>query len=424
MAGRQSAIFSPRLTRRNFARLLGAGAGAALLAPQVAARGWEERLALRATGRLQPAKLMPKDPTNLILLNSNENAYGPSPAALEAMVEAHSVAMRYPDYWADQLQEKLAEFHEVDPEMVVVTCGSQEMLKLAAQAFLGPDKRLVVAEPTFEALVYYGRQTGAEIVKVPVAADYRHDLEAMAKAAQERPGLVYLCNPNNPTGRAEPHAAVEAFLARVPGEGVVLADEAYLHYVDAPDYQSLLGAVKAGKNVVVTRTFSKIYGMAGLRLGYGLARQDLMERMRPHQVIESWNVMACAAALASLDDEDWVSLNQERNRSSRAFLVKAMEERGREVIPSDSNFVCVSVPVRVPAVIKEFREEGLSIGREFAGLPEHIRVSIGTPEEMEKFVEVYDKLFRVGHRRSSEQAGRRPRHRRRLPGEPPLWARA
>ena len=424
MAGKQAAVFSPRLTRRGFARLLGAGAGAALLAPQIAARGWEERLALRATGRLVPAKLLPKDPTGLILLNSNENPYGPSPAALEAMVEAHSVAMRYPNYWADQLQEKLAEFREVEPEMVVVTCGSQEVLKLAAQAFLGPGKRLVVAEPTFEAIVYYGKQTGAEVVKVPVTADYRHDLEAMAQAAQVRPGLVYLCNPNNPTGRAEPHVAVEKFLARIPGESVVLADEAYLHYVDAPDYQSLLGAVKAGKNVVVTRTFSKIYGMAGLRLGYGLARKELMERMRPHQVIESWNVMACAAALASLDDEEWVNLNQERNRAARDYLVKAMAERGREVIPSETNFVCVSVPVPVPAAIEEFREEGISIGREFARLPQHIRVSIGTPEEMEEFVKVYDKLFGVGRRLGPEQARTRPQGRRPRAGEPPLWARS
>jgi len=295
-----------QLSRRNFAQLLGLGASAALLAP-VQARGLEERLALG--GRLRAAKLLPKDPENLILLNSNENPYGPSPAALEAMVEAHSVACRYPDFWADQLQEKLARFHGVDPEMVVVTCGSTEVLKLGAMAFLDPNRRLVMAEPTFEAIGRYARLTGAEIVKVPCDAAWRHDLEAMARAARERPGLVYLCNPNNPTGTVVSKAALEKFLKQMPADSVALVDEAYCHFADDPGYGSLLDSVKAGGNVVVARTFSKIYGMAGLRLGYAIARRDLIERMRPHQVMESWNVMACAAALASLDDREFVEQN-------------------------------------------------------------------------------------------------------------------
>jgi histidinol-phosphate aminotransferase len=423
MVGEKSAVFSSKLSRRGFARLLGAGAGAALLAPGVASRGWEERMASRAQGHLEPVKLLPKDPTNLILLNSNENPYGPSPTALEAMVEAHSVAMRYPDYWADQLREMLATHHRIDPETVVVTCGSQELLKLAAQAFLGPGKRLVVAGPTFEAIVYYGRQTGAEVVKVPVTPDYHHDLEAMADAARQRPGLVYLCNPNNPTGIVEPHQRVERFLREIPSESVVLADEAYLHYADAPDYKPLLAQVKAGRNVVVARTFSKIYGMAGLRLGYGLARRELMVQMRPHQVTESWNIMACAAALASLKDREWVTLNQKRNRAARDFLVEAMRQRGRQVIPSQTNFVCINIPTPVHSAIEEFRQEGISIGRLFAGLPTHIRVSIGTPEEMEKFVRAYDKLFASGRLHPSDRARARPQAPGELPGSAPLWAR-
>lgn len=383
---------SQGLSRRDFARLVGAGAGAAWLGA-ISARGGEERLALRASGRLQPAKLLPNDPENQILLNSNENPYGPSPMALEALGEARSVAMRYPDYWADQVHEKLGAFHGVDPEMVVVTCGSTEVLKLAAQAFLGPGRRLVLAEPTFEAIAFYAKQTGAEVYKVPVTADYRHDLEAMARAAQERPGLVYICNPNNPTGTVVAKAAVEKFLTQVPRQSLVLVDEAYYHYADDPAYGTLLGAVTPGSNVVVARTFSKIYGMAGLRLGYALARKELMELMRPHQVIESWNVMACAAALASLEDAQWAERNQGWNRAARESLVEAMGKRGRSVIPSQANFVCVHVGRPVREVIAAFRERGISIGRPFAGLPEHARISLGSPEEMEKFVAVFDEVM-------------------------------
>ncbi|MBI4466442.1 MAG: histidinol-phosphate transaminase [Acidobacteria bacterium] len=383
---------APQLSRRTFAQLLGMGAGAALLAP-VQGRGGEERLAAWARGEWRPAKLLPKESANLVLLNSNENPYGPSPAALEAMVEAHSVSMRYPDYWADQLQERLAAFHGVDPEMAVVTCGSTEVLKLAAMAFLAPGRRLVVPRPTFEAMGYYARLAGAEVVEVPVGPDYRSDLAALARTARERPGLVYLCNPNNPTGTLVSAAAVREFLTGVPAESVVLVDEAYYHYPDDPGYGTLLEAVRAGRNVVVARTFSKIYGMAGLRLGYGIARKDWIEKMRPHQVIESWNVMACAAALASLEDTDYVNRNRRLNQEVRDALAAAMKKRGREVIPSQTNFVCIHVGAPVRPVIQAFREQGVSVGRPFAGLEEHIRVSLGTPEEMEKFLAGFDRVM-------------------------------
>lgn len=381
------------LSRRSFAGLLGAGAGAALLAPAIAARGWEERLALRAQERLEPVKLLPKDPADLILLNSNENPYGPFPAAMEALVEARGAAMRYPDYWGDAIQEKIAAYHGVDSESVVVTCGSTEVLKLAAQAFLSPSRRLVMAEPTFEAITFYGKQTGAEIVKVPVTADYQHDLDAMARASQERPGLIYLCNPNNPTATLTAKAAVQEFLTRVPRESVVLVDEAYFHYVEDPSYGTMLDAVAAGSNVVVARTFSKVYGMAGLRLGYAIARKELMVQMRPHCVWDATNVMACQAALASFGDTAEEKRQRTLNNQTRAWLADEMKKRGHGCIPSHANFVCVHVAQPVRPVIEAFRQQGIAVGRPFAGLPEHIRLSIGLPEEMQKFVVGLDKAL-------------------------------
>ncbi len=379
-----------QLSRRSFTQLVGLGAGAALLPVQ--ARGSEECLALGPGAWLEPAKLLPKDPQNLVLLNSNENPYGPSPAAREAMIEAHSVACRYPDYHADLIHERVAAYHGVTPDMVEVTCGSTEVLKVSAMAFLAPGKRLVVADPTFEAMARYAQLAGAEVVKVPCDAAWRHDLEAMAKAARERPGLVYLCNPNNPTGTLVSRAALEKFLAGMPAESVALVDEAYFHFADDPAYGTLLDSVKAGANLVVARTFSKIYGMAGLRLGYAVARRDLIEKMRPHQVSESWNVMACAAALASLEDKEFVARNQKLNRDARAALADALGRRGCGFIPSETNFVCVHVGGPVRPVIQAFRERGISVGRPFARLDEHIRVSLGTPEEMEKFLAAFDRV--------------------------------
>ncbi len=388
---------SLQFSRRTFAHMLGLGAGAALLAP-VAGRGMEEHIALRARGRYWPAKLLPKDPKNLVLLNSNENPYGPSPTAREAMIEAHEVACRYPDFYADKLQEKLAAFHGFAPENVVVTCGSTELLKMCAAAFLGPGKRLVQATPTFEALAAYARRGGAEVVKVPVDGDYRHNLDALARAAQERPGLVYICNPNNPTGTVVSRPAIEKFLDKVPRETVVLVDEAYHHYVEDPGYGTLLGAVEVGRNVVIARTFSKIYGMAGLRIGYGLASRALVKKLRREVVFSSANVLGCVAAYASLEDEGFVRQNQQRNQDARNFLVQSMRARGRSVIPSHTNFVCVHVARPVRPVIRAFREQGIRVGRPFAGLPEHIRVSLGLPEEMEKFVAAFDRVFAAATR--------------------------
>ena len=378
------------LTRRDFAKVL--GVGLAGLAVPVAARGREERLAFG--GRLLPVKRNPNDPPDLILLNSNENPYGPSPAALQAMVDAHSIACRYPDYWAYELHETLADHHGVPSDMVEVTCGSTEVLKVCAQAFAGPGRQVVMADPTFEAIAHYTEAAGGTVVKVPLDTAHRHDLEAMAEAAQKKPGLVYICNPNNPTATITGDAALRRFLQRAPADTVVLVDEAYHHFAESPDYASLLDLVQARRpNLVVSRTFSKIYGMAGLRLGYAVAHKDLIAKMRRHQVIESWNVMACVAAVASLKDPDLVPRGRARNKDARDYLLTEMKRRSYAVLPSDTNFAMIDIQRPVEPVIKAFREQGIAVGRRFPALPQHLRVSIGTAEEMEKFVAAVDKIL-------------------------------
>jgi histidinol-phosphate aminotransferase len=379
------------LTRRDFTRALAVGVAA--LSVPVTARGQEARAGSDGV-RFLRAKRLPKDPPDLLLLNSNENPYGACPAALEAMVNAHEAVCRYPDFWAEELHEALAALHGVRREMVEVTCGSTEVLKVAAQAFAGTGRRSVIAEPTFEAIGHYTTVAGGEVVKVPLTTDYRHDLNAMAAAAQGKPGLIYVCNPNNPTATIVGRADVARLLERVGDDTVVLVDEAYHHYVESPDYGTALEFVLAGHpQVVVARTFSKIYGMAGLRLGYAIAAPTLIEQMLRHQVIESWNVMACVAALASLEDSELVARGRARNRQARDLLLTEMRRRNYRVLPSEANFVMIDLGREVTPVIEAFREKGIAVGRRFAGLPHHLRLSIGTPEEIQKFVAAFDQVL-------------------------------
>ena len=386
---------SPQLSRRAFARMLGIGTGVAAVATfsPIAARGMEEHSASPIPFPAASPKRLPRDPENLILLNSNENPYGPSEAAREAMVEGFDIACRYPDFYIAHLEEMLAQFHGFAPENIVVSAGSTELLRMCAMAFLGPGKRLVQATPTFEALESGARRVGAEVVSIPLDSDYRHDLDAMTEAAQERPGVVYICNPNNPTGTVMSKKAIERLIDRVPSQTVVLVDEAYHHFVEDPGYGSLLDAVASGRNIIIARTFSKIYGMAGLRVGYGVASTGLMGQLRPQRVRSAANALGCVAAIASLEDEPFAELNRERNQTARDALYRAMSERGHGTIRSHTNFVCVDVKGPVRPVIDAFREKGIRVGRPFNGLPNHIRISLGLPDEMAKMMTAFDSIF-------------------------------
>lgn len=388
-------MLSGELTRRDFTRALGLAAlapGLAALAAPLAARGSEERMAA-GPARFFRIKREPKDPEHLILLNSNENPYGPCPAALDAMVEAHGIACRYPDYAAYELHEALARLHGVSSEMVEVTCGSTEVLKVCASAFTGPGRQVVMADPTFEAIGHYTRAAGGEVLSIPLDSAHRHNLDAMAAAARQKPSLIYLCNPNNPTGTVVSHQAIVRLLDQVPAETVVLVDEAYHHFAESPEYASAFDLIQRERpGVVVSRTFSKVYGMAGLRLGYAVARKELIAQMQHHQVIESWNVMACVAALAGLEDPALVPRGRARNQQAREYVMAEMKKRGVPVIPSETNFVMIDIGRDVADVIRPFREQGIAVGRRFPALPHHLRVSIGKPEEMEKFVQAFDRV--------------------------------
>lgn len=356
------------LSRRGFVQILGVGAAAAAMRPRLSAA-------------LRPAEAPAV--SGVVRLSANENPYGPSPAALDAMRQAFDLAWRYPDEAADALAAELAKFHGVPDDHILLGNGSGEILKLAAAAFTGPGRPLVMADPTFEAVGRYARTAGAEVVKVPLTADYRHDLEKMSPAGA---GLVYLCNPNNPTASLTPKAEVRSFLARLSAPTTVLVDEAYAHYADSGDYESVLPLVKERANLMVTRTFSKVYGMAGLRCGYAVARPELLARLREQQTWDSVNIMALAAARASLGDPAHIERSRRLNGATREHVRSALEEMGFRAIPSQTNFLMIDLRREVGPVIDALKKHNVEVGRRFPALPSHLRVTIGTGQQMETFL--------------------------------------
>jgi histidinol-phosphate aminotransferase len=362
------------MTRRRFAGSLGtAVAGAALLDTSLA----------RSAAKASVLRAAPADP---VRLNANENPFGPSPRAVEAMERCGRVASRYPDSSYDELRRAIAAHHGVGPERIVLGCGSSEILEMADLAFLGPGKTAVVAEPAFEAVLLYAGVIRFESVKVPLTADFRHDLPRMAAACDARTGLVYVCNPNNPTGTVVSGEEVAAFLPRVPASAVILVDEAYHHFVESPRYKSSVDLLGRAPNLVVARTFSKIYGMAGMRVGYAIGSEANIEAMQHYASFSNVNCAAISGALASLSDRDHVAGQRRQFNDIRRWICAELEKEGRSVIPSETNFFMTDVGGDVTPVIQAFRARKILIGRKFPSMPTWLRVSIGKREEMETFL--------------------------------------
>jgi len=366
-----------KLSRRTFAQLLGAGAALAA-APPLA------KPLFAAANTAAPVK---EAAEAVIRLSANENPYGPSPAAYKAMTEAFGLSYRYPDEGTDSMIAAIARFHGIPGNQILLGDGSAEILKLAASAFAGSGRTLVMADPTFEAIAMYASVANPKIVKVPLDAAYAHDLEKMAAVSDA--SLIYVCNPNNPTASLTPKAALRAFLEKVPPKTIVLVDEAYHHYVESADYESVIPLVASHPNLLVARTFSKIYAMAGLRLGYAVAQPALLDKMMMHSTFDSINIMAIAAGRASLLDTKHVEDGRKRNRETKAHVVAELAKMGHATIPSHANFIMTDVGRDVRTLGSTMRQKGVEVGRLFPALPHHLRLTIGTPQQMERFFRVF-----------------------------------
>ena len=331
-------------------------------------------------------------PGGPILLNSNENAYGPFPEVL-ALPNPFQDANRYPDSSVVGLKAQLAKMHNVTPDHIVLGCGSTEILKIAASAFTGPGRKLVMASPTFEAIGFYGKAVKAEVVKVPLTDSYAHNPAAMLIEAKKGGGLVYICNPNNPTGSLTPRRTLENFVRALPKDVYVVMDEAYHDFVPiSADYISFADHPVNPERVIVTRTFSKIYGLAGLRLGYCITAPETAKLIAAQKQHDSTNIFALRCGMKSLEDEDDRRLAILRNANDRAVFLHEAAKRKLEAIPSWTNFVMFNTLRPVRTVIEHFKQNNIRIGRPFPPMETYARISLGTPQEMKQFWAVWDKL--------------------------------
>jgi histidinol-phosphate aminotransferase len=319
-------------------------------------------------------------------IDSNENPYGPSEQAIAAMKSSFSQSCRYV-HNPGEFYEMLGQHHKVDVSMIEVGFGSSEILKMSVEAFLGPNKNVVVAQPSYESIARYGEVYGAQTVRVPLNGAFRIDLKKMRAAVTESTGLVYVCNPNNPTATVVSRDEMKDLLASMPDHVPVLIDEAYHHYVEDSSYTTAIPFAQEGKAVVVSRTFSKIYGMAGLRLGYAVGREDLIRRMSAYKIWLNLNALTLAAARASLDDHEFVSRNQRLNAQTRRFVEEQATGLGLKCIPSQANFMMIDLKRPAYPVLTALRSREIYVGRQFPPLTNHMRVTLGTAEEMRQFAQ-------------------------------------
>ena len=321
-------------------------------------------------------------PDDAVKINANEFPEGPSAAGLAALAEAAKRGNRYPYPETQALVATAGEIEGLNPACFTVFPGSSLALHHAVLALTSPQRALVTAEPGYEAAALAAESIGAEIVRVPLRTDGSHDLPAMLQAARRQPtGVVYVCNPNNPTGTVTPRTEIERLVADKPDGTVVLLDEAYIHFCDEPSGVDL---IQAGKDVVVLRTFSKVYGMAGLRAGFAIARPDLLKRVSAFNA-GAVPVTALAAAHAMLREPGLVATRKRQNAERRASVMRFFDAHGFTYTPSVSNALMVDARMPTTAVIAALKQRKVYVGRPWPVWPTHVRVSIGTSEEMARF---------------------------------------
>ncbi len=332
-------------------------------------------------------------PASVTKLGSNENPLGASDKVIAAVRDALPRMSLYPDGSSRDLRQALAERHGLHPDQIMVGNGSDEVLMLIAAAFLNPGEKVLISENTFSEYEFAGRVMDGAIVKIPLKRQ-RYDLAAFTRKLKLKPKLVFLCNPNNPTGAYFSHQELETLLRAAPAKTLVVVDEAYCEYADAPDFPRSLELLKRFPNLVISRTFSKIFGMAGLRLGYAFAHPLLIKETGRVKTPFNVNLLVQAGALAALSDTGFRSRSIANNRQGRSHLQKELAKRKLEFVPTQANFICFKVPR--PAV--DVCEEMLALGliaralRSF-GMDDWIRITIGTPKQNGLFLAALDAVL-------------------------------
>lgn len=370
----------PRFSRRSFLHVSAAASAAAAFQFMT-----EPMLAAAARRRHQP------HPAGSVIIDANENPLGPSQAAREAMAEILPHGGRYLDDRTDELANTFAQMEGLDPAYVGATVGSTPPLALSVLAGTTPQKPYVTGDPGFELGMMTASNNGAHVVKVPLTKTYAHDVKAMLAAAPDG-GVFYICNPNNPTGTLTPRADIEYLVENKPKDSIVLIDEAYIHFAEMP---SALDLAKSRNDVVVLRTFSKVYGMAGIRCGFIIAHPDLKDKVLQRGGFNFMPITAVVAATASLKDPQLVPERRRINATIRQQTFQWLDRNGFTYIPSESN--CFMVDVKRPG--QEIRDamakENVFVGRIWPIMPTWVRITVGTQDEMTKFQAAFLKTMRA-----------------------------
>jgi histidinol-phosphate aminotransferase len=366
-------------TRRDFARLaafMTAGAALPFYNEAALAQGLSAGLRISA---------------DTVKLNANENPMGPCPEAIEAIQKLVAQGGRYLYEQTFAFGDAMAATEDVPRDHVLPFAGSSDPLHRVVLTYCGPEKSFVVADPGYEAGGHAATFVGARTIKVPLRKDWSHDVRAMA-AADPNAGVIYVCNPNNPTGSLTPKDELEYLVANKPNGAIVLLDEAYIHLSKAGEPCSPM--VAAGKDVIILRTFSKLYGMAGLRAGAALGRPDLLQKIRGYAA-GALPATGMVGAIASLKAKGLVESRRKLIADTREETVAWLEKKGFDVIPSDANMIMIDTRRPGRQVFQALLQEKVAIGRSWSALPNHVRVTIGTPEEMAKFRTAFGRVMNV-----------------------------
>jgi histidinol-phosphate aminotransferase len=331
-------------------------------------------------------------PDQPIKMSSNENPYGPSRVALQAIAENIHLTNRYA---ADStnLIKVVANINNISPDHVMTGTGSSEILNVAGMLVGLQQGSVVCADPTYQSLLVYAENAGVEIVRVRVAEGLNADLDGMRKAVRSDTNMMYIVNPNNPIPSVIEKNAMKAFVLEQAEDRLVFVDEAYHEYVDNPDYESMIGLIAEGyNNIIVSRTSSKIHGLAGMRVGFGFAHPDLINEMNQRKTGAA-TVLGLAAAYASYQDMEFQDFSRRKNKEALAIVERMCEDLGVRYVKSNTNFTFIETGVENAVVQEMMLKEGIMTGRLFPPFNTWSRVSMSTPEDMQYFVQVFRKLF-------------------------------
>ena len=381
-----------KLSRRQF---LYAGAAASSLATL----GCSSNSLSTASTTASPLASLANNPAEAIPLNFNENPLGLAPKAQQAVADALPNAWRYPDAARSDLMGAIAANLSVAESQLIYGNGSSEVLKMALDALVQTNTQLVMPDPSYGVIIDYAMARGVPVVKVKLDGNWQTDLGAMkAKVvAHNGPSIVYLCNPNNPTGLLLPQSELNQWLDQASSQLSFIVDEAYVEYVAQAGFVSAVARVKQGqKHIVVCRTLSKIYALAGLRVGYGVAHAELIKQMQAQASIDNANLIGCVAAKASLESQQWLELSLKSNSQARALVYQQLTELGLDYLPSETNFIFHKVNGDSELYMQRMGKAGILVGRPFNHGEGWNRLSIGTPAQMQYFCKTLAKFRELG----------------------------